>query len=130
MQYKKLLIVLQARTSSRRMPGKVLRKINGIPLVVICAKRLSNKGNDLIVATSNEKSDDKLVKVLIKYKIKYYRGSLSNVLSRYQYLAKKLKKNNYIIRATADNPFPDGEMVKIIQEHVKKFKYRLLWNKS
>lgn len=119
MNYKNPLIILQARTSSKRLPGKVLKKINGIPLVVICAKRLSNKGADLVVATSKEKSDDKLIKILVKYKIKYYRGSLSNVLSRYQYLAKKLKKNNHIIRATADNPFPDGEMVKIIQEHAR-----------
>ena len=120
MEYKKPLIILQARTSSKRMPGKVLRKINGIPLVVICAKRLSNKGNDLIVATSKEKSDDKLVKILIKYKIKYFRGSLNNVLSRYQNLAKKIKRKNFIIRATADNTFPDGEMVKIIHKHVRE----------
>ena len=62
------LIILQARSSSNRLPGKVLKKINGIPLVVLCVKRLKNQGSKVIVATSKEKSDDKLVKLLIKEK--------------------------------------------------------------
>ena len=88
---RKLLIILQARCSSRRLPGKVLKKINQLPLVVLCFKRLSNKGRRVIVATSNHKSDDKLVNLLKKFKIPYYRGSLNNVLSRYQKISKDLK---------------------------------------
>ena len=115
---KKLLIILQARSNSKRLPGKVLKKINGIPIVIISAKRLSNRGADIIVATSIKKSDDKLVKVLSKNNINYFRGSLNNVLGRYQQIAKKLNKDDYIIRATADNIFPDGEMVEEITKHI------------
>ena len=43
-------------------------------------------------------------------------------MSRYQFLAKRFKKDDYIVRATADNAFPDGEIVEIIQAHVKKIK--------
>ena len=81
---KKILIILQARCSSRRFPGKVLKLINGIPLVVLCYKRLSNMGRKVIVATSRHSSDDKLITVLEKHKIPHYRGDLKNVLLRIQ----------------------------------------------
>jgi len=63
-----LIIILQARCSSRRLRKKVLKKINGIPLVLLCIKRLTNKGAKLIVATSKNKSDDVLVNLLKKKK--------------------------------------------------------------
>lgn len=114
---RKLLIILQARCSSRRLPGKVLKKINQLPLVVLCFKRLSNKGRRVIVATSNHKSDDKLVNLLKKFKIPYYRGSLNNVLSRYQKISRDLKPNDIIVRATSDNPIPDGSLVEMVYKH-------------
>lgn len=117
---RKILIILQARCSSNRLPGKVLKKINGIPLVVLCYKRLTNKGRKAIVATSNNKSDDKLINTLRKYKIPFYRGSLNNVLSRYQDVAKKMKLSDIIIRATSDNAVPDGNLVEIIHSHFLK----------
>lgn len=116
------LIILQARCSSKRFPGKVLMKINGMPLVVLIARRLTNRGSKIIIATSSHKSDDKLVKILKKNNLNYFRGSLKNVLSRYQMIAKKLKNNDYIIRATADNVFPDGLLVSKILSHFKKIK--------
>lgn len=108
---KKLIIILQARCSSKRLPKKILKKINGIPIILLCIKRLTNKGTKLIVATSKDKSDDILVKLLKKHKIKFFRGELLNVLSRYQSIAKNLNPRDYIIRATADNVFPDGKLV-------------------
>ena len=116
------LIILQARCSSKRFPGKVLMKINGMPLVVLIARRLTNRGSKIIIATSSHKSDDKLVKILKKNNLNYFRGSLKNVLSRYQMIAKKLKNNDYIIRATADNLFPNGLLVSKIFSHFKKIK--------
>lgn len=120
---KKLIIVLQARCSSGRLPNKVLRKIEGIPLIMLCIKRLTNRGAKLIVATSNHNSDDKLVKLLKKNKVDFFRGDLNNVLSRYQSIAKSLNREDYIIRATADNSFPDGDLVKkVFKEFVKSKK--------
>lgn len=113
----KSVIILQARTNSKRLPGKVLKKINGIPLVILCAKRLQNQGANLIVATSKEKSDDKLVKVLVNEKINYFRGDLKNVFSRYLSISKKYNNNDLILRATADNPLPDGYLVNTVIKH-------------
>ena len=51
----KVNIFLQARSNSKRLPYKSLIKINQIPLVVLCAKRLSGKGVDVTVLTSEKK---------------------------------------------------------------------------
>lgn len=97
-------------------------KINGVPLVVLIAKRLTNRGSKIIIATSSHKSDDKLIKILKKNHLNYFRGSLNDVLSRYQIIAKKYKNYDYLIRATADNVFPDGLLVNKILNHFKKIK--------
>ena len=101
----KVNIFLQARSNSKRLPYKSLTKINQIPLVVLCAKRLSGKGVDVTVLTSEEKKDDYLVDILKKNKINFFRGSLENVYERFLDCAKKLDNNDIIVRATADNPF-------------------------
>ena len=119
---KKPIIILQARCSSKRLPKKILKKINGIPVILLCIKRLTNKGARLIVATSKDKSDDILVKLLKKNKIKFFRGELFNVLSRYQSIAKNLNPGDFIIRATADNVFPDGELVEKVFKIFKRGK--------
>ena len=75
----KYITVIQARTSSKRLPKKSLMEIFGKPLAVLCAERSSNEFSDLIVATSNEKSDDDLASALSKAGILCYRGSLENV---------------------------------------------------
>lgn len=118
----KVLIILQSRFSSKRLPGKALKKINKIPIVVLSAKRLSNRGHRLVVATSSDKSDDKLVKILSSNKIKYYRGSLKNVFSRFLELAKNYNHSDLIVRATADNIFPDGNLVNILIKRIRKEK--------
>ena len=69
---RKTIIILQARMSSDRLPYKSAALIHGIPLAILCALRLSNKGHQLILATSKHNSDDYLVKLCSLYKIKYY----------------------------------------------------------
>lgn len=118
---KNILIILQARTSSLRLPGKVLMPLGGYPMAVLCAKRLSNNGHKLVVAIPKNKSDNFLHELLKKNNLKVSRGSHQNVFSRYMNVIKKMKDEDIIIRATADNPFPDGNFVKkIIKFFIKK----------
>ena len=105
------VIVLQARTNSSRLPGKVLLPIKGIPLVVLAAKRASNTGCHVIVTTSQERSDDGLVALLHSHGLKYFRGSLENVLDRVVSALVEYDDQTVVFRLTADNVFPDGALL-------------------
>ena len=111
---------------SKRLPGKALKLIKNKPIILICYKRLTNRGRKAVVATSNSKTDNKLINVLKKNKIDYFRGSEKNVLSRYLEIAKKYKPNDYFVRATADNILPDGLLVDILVKEIKKRKLNYL----
>ena len=101
------VIVLQARTNSSRLPGKVMLPIKGFPLVVLAAKRAGNTGRSVIVATSRETSDDGLVALLQSYGLKYFRGSLENTLDRIVKALVAYDDQTVVFRLTADNVFPD-----------------------
>lgn len=105
------ICILQARTSSSRLPGKVLLPINGIPIVILAAKRASNLGRKVIVVTSSESSDDGLVELIKLNGLEYFRGSLENVLSRVVGALDGYDENTIVIRLTADNIFPDGALL-------------------
>lgn len=112
MNKSKVRIVLQARMSSTRLPGKVLLPIASVPLVILCAKRLSRDGLDLVVATSSDESDDPLVAALDAAGISYVRGSLNNVLSRFILATHDMDDGQIVVRATADNPVPDADFIR------------------
>jgi len=117
-----LIIIIQARSSSKRFNNKVLHKIYNKPIIwhVVSRVRKSKNVKKIIVATSNIKSDNKLVKYLKKVKINYYRGSLTNVAER---LCKAAEKNkaNFFMRINADSPLIDPT---IIDKAIKIFKTR------
>lgn len=117
----KYVTIIQARSSSSRFPRKSLMPIAGIPLIRLCAIRAKNDFSKLIVATSSEASDDELSKILLDAGIEVFRGSLTNVLSRFINIidSYKLSDEDSIIRLTGDNPIVDSkflEMLKIAWE--------------
>lgn len=107
----KSIVLIQARLSSSRLPAKVLLPINGIPLVVIAAKRAANTGKDVLVVTSDHQSDDALCDELTRNGLKYFRGSLNNTLERFVSALKSYEDNTIVLRLTADNPVPDGSLL-------------------
>jgi len=107
-------IILQARTASRRLPAKVLLPIGGLPLALLCAKRLQNTGRDVVLATSDTKTDDALAHIAQRAGIRVCRGSLDDVLSRFVTCAADLADDDVVVRATADNPLPDGDFVDLL----------------
>jgi spore coat polysaccharide biosynthesis protein SpsF len=72
----------------------------------------------LIVATSNESQDDKIVKFAEDYGIDYYRGSEKNVLSRFVEASKKHNLKT-VIRICADNPFLDIDSLSVLLDFHK-----------
>ena len=113
----KYLTIIQARSSSSRLPRKSLMPIAGIPLAHLCAIRAKNDFSRLIVATSNEASDDDLAKMLLEAGVEVFRGSLTNVLSRFIDIVDShmLADEDAIIRLTGDNPIVDGKFLGILK---------------
>lgn len=109
-------VLLQARTNSSRLPGKVLLPVGGIPLVVLAALRAGNKGHRVVVVTSREASDDALCDVLKGWYIDYYRGELENTLKRFVDALDGLPDEHIVIRLTGDNVFPDGLFIDELLE--------------
>ena len=120
----KIAAIIQARTSSTRLPGKVLKELpyaSGIACLEQVIRRLkkSKKLNDIIIATTKDKEDNDIIDIVKKEDIKYFRGSKENVLSRY-YFAAKENNIDIIIRVTSDCPCIDAQIVDvIIREHLK-----------
>ena len=65
----KIIAIVQARMSSERLPGKVIKHLNSIPMIVQIYRRAVKAVNvdKVIVATSLDKADDTLVDVCKKY---------------------------------------------------------------
>lgn len=80
-----ILGVLQARMSSTRLPGKVLRPLAGAPMIQRQIERIGRAGriDRLVVATSSEPSDDELALVLETLGVEVLRGPLADVLARF-----------------------------------------------
>ncbi len=116
-------IIIQARMNSDRFPNKVMQPLAGAPLVEYVYRRCSLSSDKVVlVATSDDPSDDILYKYCIKHNIPVMRGDLHNVLKRY-IQASELVNAWYIIRVCADTPFIDilliDELLKIlINEHL------------
>jgi spore coat polysaccharide biosynthesis protein SpsF len=118
----KIVAITQARTGSSRLPGKVLMKIGAETLLGLHIARVkkSKEINELIVATTEDPSDDALAKIILEYQLQSYRGSVNDVLDRF-YQASKDTNADYIVRLTSDCPLIDARLIDgVIMHAVKK----------
>lgn len=104
-------IITQARMASSRLPGKVFKEINGKSLLQYHIERLKQSGLDIVIATTTNVTDNCICEFAEKLKIKFYRGSENNVLSRYFEAAKKFNFD-VIIRVTSDCPLIDPDLIR------------------
>lgn len=112
-----ILAIVQARMKSRRLPGKVMKRVLGKPLIGHLLERLSHsqKIDKIILATSSDSSNDALCKYVTELGFDAYRGSENDVLDRY-YQSARLYGASTIIRVTGDSPLIDPKVVdKVIQ---------------
>lgn len=103
-------IIVQARMNSERLPGKVLKTINGKTLLGILMERVKPAGIPIIIATSINLENDAIEREANKYNVDVFRGSENNVLERY-YLAAKQVNADPVFRLTADNPLMEGKLL-------------------
>ena len=106
------IAVLQARMSSTRLPGKVLLRTCGKPLLQHQVERAMRAArlDAVVVATSTHASDDPLQAVCEAMGVPCHRGSLEDVLARFLGAAKPLAPA-YVVRLTGDCPLTDPDVI-------------------
>ena len=111
--------LIQARLSSSRLPGKVLKTVLAKPLLLWQIERLrASRALDLlVVATSDSPEDDPIAELCHEKGVLCYRGSLDDVLAR-MYCAAKAHGAGTVVRLTGDCPLLDPRVVdRMVEEH-------------
>ncbi len=114
-------VIIQARMGSTRLPGKVLKHICGKPLIsyIVETLKLSTVIDNIIIATSINKENDKIESYAKQNSIKCFRGSEEDVLERFYQVSQKYP-DKYYFRATADNPILDIKNPEITLNYLIK----------
>lgn len=116
-----ILAILQARLSSSRLPGKVLKPIMDKPMLAYQLERLARCKNidQLIVATSDHPEDQAIANLCQELSVPCFHGPLEDVLARF-YLAAENYQPTHIVRLTGDCPLADPELIdELISYHVQ-----------
>ena len=108
----KVGIIVICRYNSSRLPGKILKKINGKPLLSYIIERLqlSIYHENIVIATSNQITDAPIVEYCQKHDIPYFKGDLKNVSQRFSDCM-HFFKFDYGVRINGDNIFTDPKLV-------------------
>lgn len=112
-----IVTVIQARTSSSRLPNKILLPLAGKPLLYRMFERVeaSKLKGTIVIATSNEPADDVVENLCNVFGINCYRGNLSDLLDRH-YQAAKLYNAKAVIKIPSDCPIIDPQIIdKVIK---------------
>jgi spore coat polysaccharide biosynthesis protein SpsF len=113
MSTRRIVILVQARMGSSRLPGKVLRDVAGKPLVARVLERLerATKADAIVVATTDRASDDVLVEVVESFpRIGVFRGPEEDVLARFE-AAARTHDADVVVRVTSDCPLIEPAVV-------------------
>lgn len=104
-QAQSTLAIVQARTSSSRLPGKVLEPIAGEPMILRQLERIarSTSVGRVVVATSDDPTDDPLVHLLRDHGFDVLRGPLTDVLHRFVMVLDAYQPDA-VVRLTGDCP--------------------------
>ena len=118
----KIGLIIQARTNSSRLKGKILYKLDQNTLIEWVIKRAKkSNAHTVILATSNKSNNTTLKKICLEEKINFFSGSEENVLQRF-YKASLKYKLDAVIRVCADNPFIDSKEINYLISSYKKDK--------
>jgi len=133
---KRTIAIVQARMGSKRLPGKVLKRLSNKKLIlesVIDRLKAVNFWepllDDIVVATSTDKEDDKIFNWCEAHDISCFRGSNENVLSRYYDCALTFGAG-WILRVTADCPYIEPLMIYGLLNHPIRREYQALGYKG
>jgi spore coat polysaccharide biosynthesis protein SpsF len=123
------VLITQARSGSTRLPGKVLKEVDGKTLLQIHLERLNKclKVDEIIVATTVNSEDEIIYNNALEWGFTAFRGSELNVLDRF-YQSLKGKKPDWVVRVTSDCPLLDPELVDAIVNFAQNNSYDYVSN--
>ncbi len=114
----KRVIIVQARMTSTRLPGKVLMQVAGRPMLAQEIRRLKRctTADEIVIATTVNATDDPIVELARQEGISWFRGNEHDVLGRYVGAAHQARAD-VVVRVTADCPLIDPQVTdRVISE--------------
>lgn len=108
----RVVMVLQARMGSTRLPGKSMLPLAGRPLVARVLERVKRCRvvDDIVLATTRKGEDDPLVDVAGECGLRVFRGSENDLVDRYYQCARQYNAD-VVVRIPADNPAPEPSII-------------------
>jgi spore coat polysaccharide biosynthesis protein SpsF len=105
-------VVVQARTGSTRLPGKVLLPLAGVPALLRMLERVlaARTRFDLVVATTDRPEDDGLVALVHRFGVRVFRGHPTDLLDRH-YRAALAARAEVVVKIPSDCPLVDPEAI-------------------
>lgn len=121
-----VLFVIQARMKSTRLPGKVLKPLGDSTVLGVLIKRVRRSAYytpaspNLVVATSNQRENDRIADYCRQINCPVFRGDEQFVLRRFIALL-HCRQPRTLVRLTADNPLTDPELLdRMLEEHLRQ----------
>lgn len=127
MPSQRIAIIIQARMSSSRLPGKVLLNLAGRPMLDHLLDGLERCGLDIVVATSTEADDLAIAEHCANRGTRCVRGPLANVADRFALAISELNCDAFV-RISADSPLLDPALVDLAVEKFRQRTFDLVTN--
>lgn len=114
-----VVVAIQARTGSTRLPGKVLAELAGRPMLRLQLDRLASLASGpVVVATSTEPGDDAVAELGAAAGVDVVRGPEADVLGRFAAVIERYQPD-VLVRLTGDCPLTDPRIVeRVVSEHL------------
>lgn len=111
----RVVIMVQARMGSSRLPGKVMLEVNSNPIISyqLCRLRQSEFGNQIVVVTSDLPEDDVIAGYCDSIGFQVYRGHPTDLLDRHYWAAKEFYAE-HIVKVPSDCPLADPNLVDLV----------------
>jgi spore coat polysaccharide biosynthesis protein SpsF len=116
----KILVCVQARTGSTRLPGKVLKLLAGKPLLERMVDRVhaATMTSDIVVITTTDTADDAIVELCEKISVKSFRGHTTDLLDRH-YQAAILEHADVVVKIPSDCPLIDPAIIdRVLKQYL------------
>ena len=123
------ITTIEARMTSTRLPGKVMSKINGIPILEMLIRRIKKAKNvsNILIATTTNDIDNQIEDLANACDVKCFRGSEEDVLGRLSAALKKTSEE-YVIQLTGDNPLIDPAIIDFMANFFKENNFDFITN--